>query len=256
MRTVYSSGPIFFLVVFFLTTHLAFGQNNTITVGRQFNFWNLHAKNIQGSSQNINLSDKRTGAEVAYMLGYQRNLKADWGVWLNASFGVSFGPTEEFRINPPIQLSADQTFEGLHMSSSQAAFLQLSSGASKKFRIAKHLRIATSAGIGRQWHDAAVDHELSTVFTDPNDELRTFKYGQLKGKNPDTMPFYLLGGLDIILFEGNFNIIFGGQFQYFLSDIYRIEALTVLDGNGFEHTLSYDNSGIGWLMNLRASYSF
>src|SRR5690606_37223419 len=147
-------------------------------------------------------------------------------------------------------------FDGMHLITSQAGFFQLSAGASKKIKILKHLRIGTTVGIGRQWHDAAVDHELTTVYLDQNQEPRVFSYGSIKGKNPENMPYFLLGGFDIILFEGNFNIIFGGQFQYFLSDLYRTEALTLMDGNGLLHTLAYDNAAIGWLINLKASYSF
>lgn len=231
-------------------------QKNTVTAGRQFNFWNLKARNFPGNPATINVSEERTGAEAGYTIGYQRNFNSGWAAWLHAGFGNSFGPTEEFKINPPIQLSIDNTFTGFHMSGSKAGFLQLSAGASKKFKLVKNLRIGTSAGMGRQWHDASIDNELQTIYMDQNGETKVFKFGEIRGKNPDSMPFYLLGGLEVILFEGNFNIIFGAQFQYFLSDIYRTEALILMDVNSIEHAFNYDNSGIGWLMNIKAAYSF
>lgn len=254
LRLNYLYVALIILLLFPVTQTQA--QKNTVTAGRQFNFWNLKAKNFPGNPSTINVSEERTGAEVGYTIGYQRNFNSGWAAWLHAGFGNSFGPTEEFKINPPIQLSASRDFSGFHMSGSKAGFLQLSAGASKKFKLVKNLRIGTSAGMGRQWHDTAVDHELTTVYMDQNGETKVFKFGEIRGKNPESMPFYLLGGLDIILFEGKFNVIFGGQFQYFLSDIYRTEALTLLDGNGAEHTFAYDNSAIGWLLNIKASYSF
>src|SRR5690606_38498454 len=135
LRINYLHVALIILLLFPVTQTQA--QKNTVTAGRQFNFWNLKARNFPGNPATIKVSEERTGAEAGYTVGYQRNFNSGWAAWLHAGFGNSFGPTEEFKINPPIQLSASRDFSGFHMSGSKAGFLQLSAGASKKFKLVK-----------------------------------------------------------------------------------------------------------------------